>query len=57
MKQTDGAKKQLELLLQRYPILAGQRDEIDGAYQIIAASSSLRATAVRQRMRSISWAS
>ena len=38
MKQTDGAKKQLELLLQRYPILAGQRDEIDGAYQIIAAS-------------------
>ena len=30
MKQTDGAKKQLELLLQRYPILAGQRDEIDG---------------------------
>lgn len=38
MKQTDGAKKQLELLLQRYPILAGQRDEIDGAYQIITAS-------------------
>ena len=38
MKQTDGAKKQLELLLQRYPILAGQRDEIAGAYQIIAAS-------------------
>ena len=29
MKQTDGAKKQLELLLQRYPILAGQREEID----------------------------
>ena len=57
MKQTDGAKKQLELLLQRYPILAGQRDEIDGAYQIITASYSLRATAVRQRMRSISWAS
>mgnify|MGYP002241160282 CR=1 FL=1 len=24
--------------MQRYPILAGQRDEIDGAYQIIAAS-------------------
>ena len=51
MKQTDGAKKQLELLLQRYPILAGQRDEIDGAYQIIAASyeaggrPSLRSTA------------
>ena len=38
MKQTAGAKKQLELLLQRYPILAGQRDEIDGAYQIITAS-------------------
>ena len=36
MKQTDGAKKQLELLLQRYPILAGQRDEIDGAYQILS---------------------
>ena len=43
MKQTDGAKKQLELLLQRYPILAGQRDEIDGAYQIIAAEPPLPA--------------
>lgn len=63
MKQTDGAKKQLELLLQRYPILAGQRDEIDGPTRSSrpatrrAASSSLQATAVRQRMRSISWAS
>ena len=38
MKQTDGAEKQLELLLQRYPILAGQREEIDGAYRTIAAS-------------------
>lgn len=63
MKQTDGAEKQLELLLQRYPILAGQREEIDGAYRTIAASyeaggnSSSRATAARQRMRNISWAS
>ena len=40
MKQTDGAEKQLELLLQRR-----------------TAGSSLRATAVRQRMRSISWES
>ena len=38
MKQTDGAEKQLELLLQRYPILAGQREDIDGAYRSIAGS-------------------
>jgi len=38
MKQTDRAEKQLALLLQRYPLLTGQKAEIYKAYQIMAAS-------------------
>lgn len=38
MKQTDRAEKHLDLLLQRYPILTVQKEEIRKAYQIMAAT-------------------
>ena len=37
MKQTDRAEKQLDILLQRYPVLAGQKEGIRRAYQVLAA--------------------
>lgn len=38
MKQTDRAEKHLDLLLQRYPILTVQKEEIRKAYQVMAAA-------------------
>ena len=38
MKQTDRAEKHLDLLLQRYPILTVQKEEIRKAYQVMAAT-------------------